>query len=223
MTFQSPIFRSGVFGGRPGLPIVTYIGTASATNDSTSYSFPSQSIGDEAADRLVIVAVNAHGTANNDCTIASVTILGSAATLHVAPSGTGARASGIASRLVPTGTSGTIAVTTTGTAGAIRIFILTMTGYMSAIPDVTPVGSKDNASGSTISVAMDVSRAALYVGGNANGTAPSWSSATLLVASTLEAGYSVALGVKYGPVAGHTEILTMGNAAYRGIAGVSWT
>lgn len=213
---------------RPATPVVTYRSTASSGSDTTSYSFANLAIGDAAPDRYVVVGATAHGANNNTCTIIGVSIGGTAATLHVAPAGSGPRANAIASRLLTTGTTATIAVSTTGTAGSIRVFVVTVTGAdLSTTLDSD--GSKINVWGTdpntTQSVTLNIGRLAFFIGGgNGSSLTVNWSSATLIATMTSESGSTYPASMAY-IVDGdgvHTETFTQAPATYRGIAAASF-
>jgi len=204
-------------------PVVTYISTNVDTNDTTSYSFASQNIGTATDDRYIVVAAGAHGAANLDCTIASISIGGNAATLHIAPGGTGARALGIGTLLVPTGSTATIAVTTSGTAGVMRIFVATVTGLSLGTAYDTD-GAKLNISGTTQSVTLDIRKLAFFYGGGVAAAASmSWSSAAVLQTADSEvASYATSFAYLLAGGDNYTETFTQTSNSIRGLVAVSF-
>lgn len=106
---------------------LSYITRAESTSNLTTYSFTSQSFGDEASDRQIIIAVNGYrSTAQAD--LSSATIGGVSATLSASRvSANDVSAIFIAN--VPTGTTGTVSVTfgTDQTEAAIAIYRATAT------------------------------------------------------------------------------------------------
>lgn len=91
-----------------------YITSASNTTDLTTYTFSSQSFGAAATDRIVTVTIGARNNVSR--TISSVTIGGVSATANVTAinTGSGADVAAIYSAAVPTGTTGDVVVTFSG-------------------------------------------------------------------------------------------------------------
>lgn len=107
--------RLMIFGGGPRY---TYNGKSSVGTSSASFSFTSQAIGDAASDRLVVVAVEVFtsGTnfAINGVTVAGVTAAQVSNATRAESGGTLKVRTELWQASVPTGTSGTIAVTFAG-------------------------------------------------------------------------------------------------------------
>lgn len=96
----------------PPPPSLTFLQVSEDTADLTNYSFAGVNFGAADATRRIVCAVH-FGDNVNARTISSATIGGVSATIHVNLSAT-LSAVGIISALVPTGTSGTVAVNFSG-------------------------------------------------------------------------------------------------------------
>jgi hypothetical protein len=102
---------------KDAIPTITYNGNSVDTTDSNNYTLSGVSIGTAAYDRLVVVLVQVSG-GSSTFSINSVNIGGVAATAHASAGGTNQFAAiGVYSRIVPTGTTASIDVTTSATAG----------------------------------------------------------------------------------------------------------
>lgn len=102
---------------------VSFLQGATATNNGTSHSFASQSFGAAAADRYIIVAVFSNGPSVN-----SVTVGGVGASLLHRP-GDAASQPEFWVAAVPTGTTGTISVSSSGTDNHKAIASWRVTGW----------------------------------------------------------------------------------------------
>jgi len=129
-------------------PTFDHIASTADSSNQLSYTFASQSFGEAAVDRRIIVAACA-GSASIGASISTVTIGGVSATIHTETSNNGNTRNGhvaIASALVPAGTSGDIVVVYTG-AGAMQecvISVYRVTRLVSGTPSDT--ATSDNAS-----------------------------------------------------------------------------
>ena len=146
-----------------GFPTVTYItGAAQAGN-----SFANVNIGTASADRLVVVVVTTgNGTNTTLPTPTAVSIGGTNGTIHVSGgesegAGGNANAYAIASRLVTSGTTATIAITASGTVSSYSIQVYTITDYNSA----TPVAVYEATNADPINLAFGSHPTGVAVGG----------------------------------------------------------
>lgn len=127
----------GVF--RPPTPAtLTYQTTTRNGTNLAAYSFTTQAIGTAAADRRVFMAIH-YGAGSGGFTISSATIAGVTGTQHVFTSvgTTNFRATAIYSALVPTGTTGTMAVNFSGSVGRCGIGIWSAYGLKNTTPFAT--------------------------------------------------------------------------------------
>lgn len=132
--------NSAIASPPPSGPVLTYIGTNTPTYISNVGTVSSANIGTAASNRLVVVVFYDL----NQNASAMVSIGGVSATIN-AISNTPNLTTGIASLVVPTGTTVSIAVTFSSSAGFGAFDVYTITGLSST----TPVGSgTDNASSS---------------------------------------------------------------------------
>lgn len=92
---------------------MNFLQATSDSSNATVYTFASQSLGDAAENRYIIVAIKTRDSGNSAKTINSVTIGGIPATIVVQRQNNAANSSiaGIAIALVPTGTTGDIVIT----------------------------------------------------------------------------------------------------------------
>ena len=125
---------SGFMAGGSGAT-VTFTASAVDSVDRSTYTYTSQSIGTEAADRIVVVAVTYTTTAS----ISSVTINLVSATQVVAATGSGGQKIELWKASVPTGTSVTIIVVHPGTSDRGSIGVWAVYGASSTTYDT---GSK---------------------------------------------------------------------------------
>jgi len=131
---------------------VTFLGSAVDGTNAASHTFSSKTFGDASASRVIAVAISSSGVTSN-ATISSVTIGGVSATRRVGGSPTsGGLVIEIWSASVPTGTSGDIVVTHSGTKDHCGIgwWRLTSVGSVS-VTDAT-VGSDTSPYTATIDV-----------------------------------------------------------------------
>lgn len=147
---MNSIFDNGGFIGRtadynsldfyPGSTTLTYLANyADEAVNITTKTWTGVSFGTPSEGRYIIVAI---GTRNDTRTISSVTIGGVSATIIV-QNQDGNATVGIAIALVPTGTSGDVAVTLNNAADAHYLGVWSVTG----LPSATPVATAENDGG----------------------------------------------------------------------------
>ena len=109
--------------------VLTYLGSNSSITTATTYTVTAAALGTAAADRSIIVAI---AGANSSRTISSVTVGGVSATINVQYTEAGDNnVVGIATALVPTGTTGDIVVTYSGSQASNQIGWWSATGLTS--------------------------------------------------------------------------------------------
>jgi hypothetical protein len=122
---------------------INYIGDASDTSNSISYTFSGQSIGTASNDRVVLVTVGARQ--NSAITLSTVTIGGVSATqiAYAQFVGSGTEHSAIYAAKIPSGTTADIVVTFTDAAlrCAIGVFAMTGSGVAASDTDSTTSNS----------------------------------------------------------------------------------
>lgn len=147
-----------LFGRRPAPPpsggpvAIVFANSYPDTTDQTTYTFSSAAIGTASADRIVIVVIGSR--ANSARSISSVTIAGIAATVIATANNTGGGADIVAiyAAAVPSGTTGNVVITFSGTMLRCGIGTYAMTGASSVTPydTATAVPSGSSASINTI-------------------------------------------------------------------------
>ncbi|MCK9549212.1 hypothetical protein [Aquamicrobium sp.] len=112
LTIPQPFGGLVIPRSRVSVPVLTYIGRATSTTESTTITISDVSIGTASADRLVVVsAMCVHNDNGNLTVITGGSIGGSAATLVVASNGMDYPAlTAILSRVVTSGTTATITI-----------------------------------------------------------------------------------------------------------------
>ena len=109
---------------------ITNTANANSTADATAYTFSAQAIGTAATDRVVVVGIAARQSGSTE-TISSVTIGGVTATINSQTTDTTAgmgTIAGIASAVVPTGTTGDVVVTFSSAIIRCAISVYCLTG-----------------------------------------------------------------------------------------------
>lgn len=124
---------------------------------ASTYTFTNADIGDEAADRLVVVVVCAHNNVASGIALQAVTIGGNAATIHAngnLSTGVKTQVAAIASLLVPSGATATIAAGFSANMQRCFIYVYRMVKYRSATPsDVETATALNSASvGDTLDI-----------------------------------------------------------------------
>lgn len=167
MLLGMPITIGILASSNASFPIPTYItNVSSGVSSQSSYTFGSVSIGTASSDRLVVVVASLHnGTSNTLNPVVAATIGGSPATIHVTggeSEGAGGNSTsfGIFSCLVTAGTTATIVVDCSGTAGSCVIHVYTLTGYRNATPT-----SYSATNGSVLNLALGSFPTGVAIGG----------------------------------------------------------
>lgn len=214
-------------GGSAVAPTLTFIGTASLTTNTSTYTFSSQDIGTPGSDRLVVVVAAAYESSSSaGDTPSSITIGGVSATIHATGAGTGFNSASvsIASLLVASGSTADIVVTMPDAQVGMAIVVLALTGYSSAVPttDATAISG-----GTDISLSMAVGP--LHVGiiasaAAASGRSCGWSNATE-VAEIEQSDGDGTLSVAILETASGTQTrtATWSASSYKSIAAAVWT
>lgn len=124
------------FGAEPAAPVLTYLQATNDDSNLTTYSWASQNFGTASPNRYLIAAFACAAAAN--VTGSSCTIGGISATKAVEVTANvtvGGLSMWIAP--VPTGTSGTVAITWSGAAVRAAVALYAVTGLQSATPTAT--------------------------------------------------------------------------------------
>lgn len=129
------------FGGKSRGPLgaltLTYVGSSVDGTNATDFTFTDHAIGTAASDRLVIVGVIYQNNGDTAATApTSLTIGGSPATIHGSQLGTGTNECGItiASKVVPSGTTATIAFGFAEDMVRAGVVVYTLTGWTRQTP-----------------------------------------------------------------------------------------
>jgi hypothetical protein len=134
----------------------SYLQTATSGSATTSYSFASQNLGTAATDRYIIAAVTTFEDGSGSGTITGVTIGGVTATqaAQAASSGTSPVTAALYIAAVPTGTTGTVVVTTSDACNRASISLYRATKLTSATPasTLTDTSVSANALSGTLAV-----------------------------------------------------------------------
>lgn len=143
---------------------------ATIDTNLTTYTFSSQSLGDAAADRKIVIGVA--GYKNPAPSVSSMTVGGETASLVKALSGSsGEQRIELWQADVPTGTTGAIVVTWSGEIARCGIGVVRIVGAGTGPSAASDTASNAAASGANASVSLDVPEngvavAAVMVGGN---------------------------------------------------------
>ena len=136
MSFIPGMFPAGAVASQVITPpSLTFIGQTADTADLTTYTFTNHAIGAADVTRRVVVAVSLGFLAASSQTLASATIGGIAATIHVQV-GSGDCVAFI-SALVPTGTTATIVVTASAAARRAAVAVYRAINETVATPHAT--------------------------------------------------------------------------------------
>jgi|SRR3989304_700982 len=120
MSFIPGMFPGKLMTGK-GSPSLSFIGVTPDVSNLTVYTFTNHAIGDADPTRRVVVAVSLGFNAAGGQTLASATIGGIAATIHVQLGSQDCVA--IISALVPTGTTATIVITASAVAARAAVAV----------------------------------------------------------------------------------------------------
>lgn len=212
----------GAVAEAPAGPIaIAFIGGGSSAADATSYNF-----GDftAATDGLLIVALAAFGVSNNDRTIATVSVGGSAATLATDNSAVPS-VTGIAYRAVAAGAHN-VTLTFSGSMARCTAAVYLLTGYGSPTPADTDRNYLSS-SGTSFAITLDFPSGggiAVYVGKtNGSTTNMSWSSAATDYENNPESGRDeYAHKELFALDSGNVEIVNCGSSS-RAYAAAVWS
>lgn len=114
---------------------ITYLNTNVDTAIKTTYTFSSVNLGDAATDRVIIVGIG--GTSGSSRSISSVTIGGVSATASATANTSWAIVNSIWYAAVPSGTTGDIVITFSGSMAQCVVNTFRMTGQTSNTPATT--------------------------------------------------------------------------------------
>ncbi len=162
---------------------LTYHTTVGNTADLTTYTFSNVNIGTAAYDRCVIVSAHSR-KAGAAATLSSVSIGGSAATILIQNSNTVTNTNviGLASRIVPAGSTTTIAVTWSEGMLRSQIGVWTATG----LADCTNPYDSDSSIATDPSVALDIPENGIAIGAGQSDEEATWTGLTENYDQTLE-------------------------------------
>lgn len=203
-------------------PVLTYITGSSNSGSSSNYSYSAVSLGAAFAGRVIVVA----GIKNRSGTPAdptSVSIAGNAVTLVASSAGTNLGC-WIGYVVVPSGTSGTVAINFGASQDRNSFGLYSMTPPASLTPTFVhqPAGGGDATSRS---VTLDLARnaVALVVAARGNTTAPSWTNATGDMSVTAGGSNNLS-GAQYSNAAAslETRTITATASGMRAICGAVW-
>ena len=151
-----------LLGSKFKLPVeASFVGSDSSSSALTTYSFASVALGDAFTDRYILVAIAPGGAANRS--ISSVTIAGISATVHVqgtyAVGGdTSEPQMGWAGAFVPSGTTGTISVTFSGSKSTCSISVYSVANSTGTVVSTgESVGGTRNLTSRTLSLDLNAS------------------------------------------------------------------
>ena len=211
MFFSHLPFFGGAAAALDGL---FYLGKASDANNELTYTFAAQPFGQAQADRIIVVGVASRDTTNERAN--SMTIGGVSATRHVDNGGANIFPCALFSAVVPTGTTGTVAVTFSGNMLGCVIGLWSIYGVASNTPH-------DTAFATNGSVSLDIPSNGCAVAMAWVGADPTWTNLTKDFYELVDpgSGQTVASGAS-GNLSSQTgrTISTSGGDDY--IAAASW-
>lgn len=161
-TIEQGFVRAADVGGVVSAVDITFVDSDASSADSNSYSFASQSLGDAASDRVIIIGAN--GGTGSDITITSVTLDGNAATEIIKQGSTSVRGTaGLFAIAWPAGTTGTIVVNWNGTSVGCGLVVYRMTGTGGSITahDTGADGDTSNPLSDTLNIPANGGAAAI--------------------------------------------------------------
>jgi hypothetical protein len=148
--------------------------SASSSTDASSYTFSAESLGTADSDRYILVGIAARAASAR--TISSVTIGGVSATILIDHSSSLSLA-GFAIAAVPSGTTGDVVVTFSGTMVRCAIAVYRLLGLGSTTP--TDTGTDGGVASLTTNLDINAGGAAFAVGHRAATGTPTWTNLTL--------------------------------------------
>lgn len=198
-----------------GVAGITYefIDRYTSSGDSTSYSFPGVLLGDESADRLLVMSVSLVSKS-----ISGLTVNGVAAT-RLIPAGAANDAPDVTvfTYLIPTGATCDIVVTTSATSNDCAVDVGTLKNYVSSTPTDTDYNKSDNSTRASVDVVVDIPAGgiALFVGSAYTpATALSLSSAFIYANDAIEGKYRIHGSRKPATaIMGHAETMSVSPSA----------
>lgn len=215
------------FGARraSAAPIAVQFTDSKSTTGTATATYTACNIGTASADRLVVVVCTGiHGSTR---TLSSVTIGGNTATVHASSgSGAGQESVGIASLVVPSGTTADIVVTWSAAPSNNGIMVWIVTGWSSSTP-YSSYANADGTSATTKVATLDTIAGGILIvgaGHGANDTC-SWSSVTEDADFQVNsAAARMSGGSKTGltTVSSATETATWSGSQHNSIAAAVW-
>lgn len=155
-----------------------YLHSASAGAGTTS-TFSACNLGTATADRLIVVIVTSAGGPIRS--ISSITIGGNSATLHVQSNASnGAQGVGIASLVVPSGTSADVVVTWSASSSNTGLMVFALKGYSNATPYDTDATTNGTAYSTSQTATIDTVNGGVLIAASEHfvNETMSWSSLT---------------------------------------------
>ena len=212
------MFVPGMSPAGPSLAAsLAYIGSASNTADQTTYNFGNFTA--PSAGLMIAGVAARQSTAGQTRTVSSVSIGGSAATIHVNPSG-GNNAAAIASRQVGSG-SQAVSATFSGGVNRATCFVWFLTRFHSAFPvDVDGINSTTGTS-NDLSLFIPAGGSAVYVATHSALNDTLFSSATEDADIAAEVQFAGARKLSPGGAFPHVETISWSSGS-PGIAAASW-
>lgn len=207
----------GFFKGVPAaVPVtITFAGSASDVANATNYSFSSVAIGTASSDRIVIVGVVlSSASAGAPRTTSSVTVGGISATKIVERVNTDRESVSIWAAQVPTGTTATIAVNTSGSEGRAGVITWAMTGKSSVAAFATAFDS-NTSSDPNATIDIPANGAAVAVATVGQNTSTTWTGLTERHDSSVES-VSVQTGASDNFASAQTALSVTANFATNG-------
>lgn len=201
----------------PSAPkVLTYIGYTEDSANLTTYTFTGVSIGTASSDRMVVVSIV--GDASASRSISSVSIAGSAGTSVVAR-GAVSTPTAMYRRLVTSGTTATIEVTFSGQMNRAAIYVHTITGLNSNVPEATMSTNTNSAAINGTSGAVVVAFAAILDTGRTS----TWTNATKNSENQFAEGFvDSAVASNSSAAASLTITCDWGSTAGRALIGGRW-
>lgn len=157
--------------------VLSYLGSNSSITTATTYTVTAAALGTAATDRRIIVAI---AGANSTRTISSVTVGGVSATINIQSTASADNnVVAIATALVPTGTTGDIVVTYSGSQAAHQVGWWSATGLTSNVAIATGSNALADAGQSgTITLTSVAGGFFIGVAGSSGTGTTTWTNAT---------------------------------------------
>lgn len=207
-------------GWKPNITI-TYHTSSSNTTDGSTHTFNNINIGAANTNRLIVVTC--HGESTSTIQISSATIDGGSATI-VANCPVAQQTGGVISRIVPTGTTISIAVTWTASASRGAIGVWSISGWSSSTAHDTHAASVSTST--THTVTLDLPKRAVAIAGatlNNGSFRHSWDVGVERYDDDIEAGGTSVSGVEVSNIVGVPTNITTTHSNDGGVSfGASW-